>query len=168
MTLPLVSANYLEIYYSPSRVGKMRSQWSFTVLASITFFSLLIHSQLDKDAGNLNPSEEGSKITDGTVPVSFGSNHSESSIPGDTVRVVRASTSNGLNDDSFSEAAKDEQAVGDREEERQGEVRKAPRPVGTAESVGYVPKSEEKKTEEVLPAPEKDNTVRFIPSLPPR
>ena len=84
-----------------------KSSWKdakSTVLASITFFSLLIHSQRDKDAGNLNPSEEGSKITDDTVPVPFGSNHSESSIPGDSVRVVRASMSNGLKDDSFSEA----------------------------------------------------------------
>ena len=113
-----------------------------------------------------SPASNGSEVppqVPGSIPL--GSNGSVAS--NQTVRVVVPSTKHEAGRESPEDPPPNEKARSEAENDKKPAPKKAPKPVaGMAESVGYVPRPEEKQREE-KPAVEQDRTVRMIPTLPP-
>jgi len=142
----------------------MQAYFCLTVL---TVLLLVVHRAFTDPDGAANGLEsttgDGSDVP-GSIPV--GSNDSVAS--SDSVRVVVPSSKHEAVGESSEDPLPNEKAPSEAEDDRKPVVKKAPKPIGTAESVGYVPIPEEKKKEEKKPAVEQDRTVRMIPSLPPK
>ncbi len=129
----------------------------------ITITLILAANSIQEEvAGNLNPLNDDQNTVDSNI--ASGNNESKAFVE-DTVRIVRAPGSYGLDGETPGRPA--EESAESKEDSPP--VKRAPPPVGVAESVGFVPQPEDKKPEdEVKPTIEKDQTVRLIPTLPPR
>lgn len=134
--------------------------WCWILLVA-SFLLSLAHPGVNKFAGNLEPPSDKPVSRDesdgeSARPITFSSNNQTES--GSTVARVTSGTPEAVG----SEAS---------QAEPHGVQKKSSRPLGKAESVGFVPPPEEKPKEEAYEKVELDEekrVVKFIPTLPPR
>ena len=126
---------------------------------AVLLLSLSVHSQEEKFAGNLSPASGGGDENTGNPEL--GSN--QTAQPDEGTRIVHSSQANPVQQEGESTPKVPMDG--------KQSVKKAPRPLGKPESVGFVPPldaEESEHEEEMIEKVKEKQVVTLIPTLPAR